>query len=134
MKKSASVFPVSALTVSSLGVSALGMLALSAFGLASIGAPAIAAKKNGAMTNKGVLTFYNGQKFQGDFLEVKKARITMSTDFTIGSIAVFAGDKWEICDGERFKGYCEIVTENKTDMGKIMIRSARPVIDAKPAG
>jgi hypothetical protein len=95
--------------------------------------PAIAGKKSGAMTTKGILTFYFGQKFQGDYLEVKKARVTMSTDFTIGSIAVFEGEKWEICDGPKFKGYCEIITENKTDLGKIMIRSARQIVDAVPA-
>jgi hypothetical protein len=117
MKPSLKTITLSALTALSLTVSLT---------------PSLAAKKEGAMTPKGILTFYFGQKFQGDSLEVKKARVTMSTDFTIGSIAVFEGDSWEICDGPKFKGYCEIITTNKTDLGKIMIRSARQIVAPKP--
>jgi hypothetical protein len=82
------------------------------------------------MTKKGMLTLYAGQKFTGDYMEVVKDRTSMSTDFTIGSIAVFEGEKWEVCEGQRFKEPCMIVTQNTENLGEIMIKSARKVVDA----
>lgn len=83
-------------------------------------------------TQKGMLTLYEGQKFTGDYLEVTKDRPSISTDFTIGSVAVFEGEKWELCEGQRFKEPCIIFSGNETDMGEVMIRSARKVA-ATPA-
>ena len=78
-------------------------------------------------TQKGVLTLYQGQKFTGDYLEITKDRPSISTDFTIGSIGVFEGEKWELCEGQRFREPCIIFSANETDMGEVMIRSARKV-------
>jgi len=79
-------------------------------------------------TQKGVLTLYQGQKFTGDYLEITKDRPSISTDFTIGSVGVFEGEKWELCEGQRFKEPCIIFSGNETDMGQVMIRSARKVV------
>lgn len=79
-------------------------------------------------TKKGMLTLYSGQKFTGDYLEITKDRPSISTDFTIGSIGVFEGEKWELCEGQRFKEPCIVFTANETDMGEVMIRSARKVV------
>jgi Beta/Gamma crystallin len=89
---------------------------------------AIAAGK--VKTSKGMLTLYAGQKFTGDYFEVTKDRTSMSTEFSIGSIAVFEGDKWEVCEGQRFKAPCMTLTSNTEDLGEITIRSARKVADA----
>lgn len=95
----------------------------------TIGVPMSTAMSAKIMTKKGMLTLYSGQKFTGDYFETAKDRTSMSTDFTIGSIAVFEGEKWEVCEGQRFKEPCMIVTQNTEDLGEIMIRSARKVVD-----
>jgi hypothetical protein len=92
--------------------------------------PATAAGK--VKTSKGTLTLYAGQNLTGDYFEVTKDRVSMSTDFAIGSVAVFEGEKWEICEGNRFKAPCMTVTQNTENLGGITIRSARKLVD-KPA-
>lgn len=95
-----------------------------------VGVPMSAAFSAKIMTKKGMLTLYAGQKFTGDYFEIVRDRTSMSTDFAIGSIAVFEGDKWEVCEGQRFKEPCMIVTQNTESLGEITIRSARKVVDA----
>ena len=96
--------------------------------LAVAAAPAHAEKRPvGIMTDKGTLTLYEGQKFQGEYLEVIKELPSISYDFTVGSFAVYPGEKWELCEQTRFRGVCNVFTGNETDLGKIKIQSARPV-------
>lgn len=88
---------------------------------------AVAAGK--VKTSKGMLTFYSGQNFTGDYFEVTKDRTSMSTEFNIGSIAVFEGEKWEVCEGQRFKAPCMTLTSNTENLGEITIKSARKLPD-----
>ena len=81
---------------------------------------------------KGLLILYNGQKFQGDYLEIKKMRTSMGEDMRVGSIAVFPGQPWEICEGPRFKGPCRVVTGDEMDLGSITINSVRPAVVTPP--
>lgn len=95
----------------------------------TIGAPMAGASSVKIKTKKGMLTLYSGQKFTGDYFEIVKDRTSMSTDFTIGSIAVSEGEKWEVCEGQRFKEPCMVIAQNTEDLGEIMVRSARKVTD-----
>jgi hypothetical protein len=105
-------------------------IALIGVGAASVSAIAAdGAKKSPA--KKGLLILYNGQKFQGDFLEIKKIRTSMGEDMRVGSLAVFPGEAWEICEGARFKAPCRIVTTDESGLGQQMVNSVRPV--AAPA-
>lgn len=102
--------------------------AVALVGLSAAGVSAFAndgAKKSPA--KKGLLILYNGQKFQGDFVELKKARTSMGEEMPVGSIAVYPGQPWEICEQPRFKGTCRVVTADETGLGGVMVRSARPV-------
>lgn len=106
--------------------------------VALIAFPATAAEKraSGIMTDKGKLTMYEGQKFEGDTIEAIKDSPSLSYDFTIGSIAVYPGEKWELCEQARYKGVCNIFTGNETGLGKIVIRSVRivkPPVASAPA-
>ena len=107
--------------VAFVGVGAAGVSALAADG----------AKKSPA--KKGLLILYNGQKFQGDYLEIKKMRTTIGEDMRVGSLAVFPGEAWEICEGARFKAPCRIVTTDETGLGEMMVNSVRPVAATVPA-
>lgn len=110
-------------------------LGLATVGLFAANLQAEAVKKSPA--KKGLLILYNGQKFQGDYLELKKMRTSIGEDMLVGSIAVFPGEPWEICEGERFKGACRVVTADETGLGSVRIMSARPAPvapAAAPAG
>jgi hypothetical protein len=102
--------------------------AVALIGLGAAGVSAFAAdgaKKSPA--KKALLILYNGQKFQGDLLEIKKARTSMGEDMRVGSIAVFPGEAWEICEGPRFKAPCRVVAADEIGLGSVMINSVRPV-------
>jgi Beta/Gamma crystallin len=108
-------------------------LAIATLGLSTATVHAYAdSGKIKSRTNKGKMILYSGQKFQGDNLEITKPRITINEEIVIGSIAIFEGDSWELCEGPRFKGTCVIYSSNQTDLGKLRIMSARPV-KAAPA-
>jgi hypothetical protein len=101
--------------------------AIAFLGLAAVGVSASAAdgeKKSPA--KKGLLILYNGQKFQGDYLEIKKARTSMGEDMLVGSLAVFPGEAWEICEGARYKAPCRVVTADEMGLGAVRIQSIRP--------
>jgi Beta/Gamma crystallin len=90
--------------------------------------PATAAKRGaGQMTEKGVLTLFEGQKFEGESIEINKDMPSLSYEFTIGSIAVYPGEKWELCEQTRYRGVCNVMTGNETSMGKVKIQSARMI-------
>jgi hypothetical protein len=89
--------------------------------------PADAAKRGGEMTEKGVLTLYEGQKFEGESIEINKDMPSISYDFTIGSIGIFPGEKWELCEQTRYRGTCNIMTANEMSLGKVKIQSARMI-------
>jgi hypothetical protein len=105
---------------------AVAFVGLSAAGVSAFAADG--AKKSPA--KKGLLILYNGQKFQGDFLEIKKMRTTMGEDMLVGSLSVFPGEAWEICEGARFKAPCRIVVGDEMGLGAVRINSVRPA--AKP--
>jgi hypothetical protein len=42
------------------------------------------------------------------------------------------GGAWELCDGDRFRGHCETVTDSLPDLGRIGLRDK--VSSARPAG
>lgn len=87
-----------------------------------------AAKKKGIKTIAGRLSLYEGQKFEGARYDVEGARPSFSTDFTIGSVAVMPGERWEICEKAKFKEPCMTIDAETTELGRITIRSARPVV------
>jgi hypothetical protein len=96
----------------------------------SVVATAVPASANTTATKsrakKGLLILFNGQKYQGDYLEIKKMRTSMGEDMLVGSIAVFPGEAWEICEGARFKGPCRVVTADESGLGALKIMSVRP--------
>jgi Beta/Gamma crystallin len=99
--------------------------------------PATAARRDaGQMTEKGVLTLYEGQKFEGEAIEINKDMPSISYEFTIGSVGIYPGEKWELCEQTRYRGVCNVMTANQTSLGKIKIQSVRmvkPVAAPAPA-
>lgn len=94
---------------------------------------AVNAQTDKVLARKGVIVLYNGQKFTGDYIELSKLRTQMELEYPIGSIAVFPGEAWEICEGPRFKEPCRVVTANETGLGAIVVGSLRKAKQPAPA-
>lgn len=103
-------------------------LAAAAAGLTLLASPLAAQDKS--KTIEGTLTLFEGQKFDGDSYRLEKDEPLLQHDFLVGSIAVFPGEAWELCDKPKFKGNCLTVSSNESGIGKAMIKSAR-VVKAK---
>ena len=96
-----------------------------AVGLSLAAMPAaVNAQSEKVLARKGVIVLYNGQKFTGDYIELSKLRTQMELEYPIGSIAVFPGEAWEICEGP---------TANETGLGAIVVGSLRKAEQAAPA-
>lgn len=93
--------------------------------LLALAAPAAADEK--AKTIEGVLTLFEGQQFDRQYYRVTKDNPSMPHDFLVGSIAVYPGEVWEVCDKPKFKGNCLTISSNETQIGKAVIKSVRAV-------
>lgn len=100
-------------------------LAAAVIGLTLLASPVLA--QDNAKTIKGTLTLFEGQKFDGESYRVTKDNPNLPHDFLIGSIAVFPGEVWEVCDRPKFKGNCLTLTADETGIGKAVLKSARVI-------
>lgn len=80
-----------------------------------------------AKTEQGTMRLFKGQSFTGESYVVESARSSLMLEMTVGSIAVYPGDKWEVCEKPRFKGSCNMVDTDMANLGNVAIQSARPV-------
>lgn len=103
--------------------------AAAAAGLTLFTAPVVA--EDNAKTIKGVLTLYEGQTFDRDSYRVLKDNPNLDHDFLVGSIAVYPGEVWEVCDKPKYKGNCLTISADETNIGKALLKSVR-VIKAAP--
>lgn len=99
-----------------------------AAGITLIAAPvaSIATDEN-AKTIEGTLTLFEGQKFDKQSYRVTKDNPSLPHDFLIGSIAVFPGEVWEVCDKPKFKGNCLTLSADEAGIGKAVIKSVRAI-------
>ena len=77
-----------------------------------VAAPAAAKEKTQAQRSspaiEGQLIVYQMTGFNGDYYEIEQDRTTVQTEWPIRSIAIHAGDKWEICAKPRFRDCVEL--------------------------
>ena len=79
---------------------------LAAFLLA---APAVAKEKEkSSPAIQGELVIYEMTGFNGDYYRIQQDRTTVQTEWPIRSIAMYPGDKWEICARPRFRDCIEL--------------------------
>ncbi|WP_260582628.1 beta/gamma crystallin family protein [Sphingopyxis sp. PET50] len=100
-------------------------LAAAAAGLTLVATPLAA--QGEAKTIEGTLTVFEGQKFDKRSYRVTKDDPDLSHDFLIGSIAVFPGEVWELCDKPKYKGNCLTVSADEAGIGKAVIKSVRAI-------
>lgn len=80
-------------------------------------------------TDKGKMRLFQGANWSMDEYEVKGARTSIDFEYPVVSIAVYPGEKWEVCNAKVFKGECIVVDKDVTNLGGITVLSARPVKD-----
>ena len=71
--------------------------------------PAAAAKDGVSAAKPGELILHQDTKYNGDVEIITRDNSRVITDWNIGSISVFAGEKWEICAKARYKAPCMVL-------------------------
>jgi hypothetical protein len=78
--------------------------------LAVLAAATPAAAKNGVSAAKpGELILHQDTKYNGDTEVITRDNSRVITDWNVGSISVYPGEKWEICAKARFKEPCMVL-------------------------
>lgn len=95
--------------------------------IAIIASAASAEEATKAKTIAGTLVLYKGQDFSGQSYRIAKEDPQLQHEFLVGSMVSFPGEKWEVCDKPKYKGNCNIIEGEVTEMGRALIKSARPV-------
>ena len=98
---------------------------LAAAGLTLLAAP-LAAQDN-SKTIEGTLTIFEGQKFDRESYRIDKDNPSLPHDFLVGSIAIYPGEIWEVCDKPKYKGNCLTLSANEVGIGKAVIKSVRAI-------
>jgi hypothetical protein len=118
------------------------MAALASAALAAVPATAIQqgqTAKQATATHilAGQLILFEMTDFNGDSWTVDSPSATIHTDWNIRSIAVYPGDRWQICARPRFRDPCIVLDRSVRDAALIgvegQIGSARPAPEAAPA-
>lgn len=99
--------------------------AAAAVGLSLLASPVVA--ENEAKTIEGTLTVFEGQTFDKRSYRITKDNPSLSHEFLIGSIAIFPGETWELCDRTKYKGNCLTLSADEINIGKAVIKSVRAI-------
>jgi opacity protein-like surface antigen len=107
-------------------------LTISVMAAALLASGASAAAKD-SPARQGELILYQDTNFNVDNYTVDRDNTFIHTDWNIRSIALYPGEKWQICNKPRFQGDCLILTDNLPDAATMGINgqvpSARRVVD-----
>ncbi|MDB5693769.1 MAG: hypothetical protein JWO81_2832 [Alphaproteobacteria bacterium] len=74
----------------------------------------------------GDLVLYEQVNYNGDDYTIDRNNTSIHTDWNVRSIAIHAGDKWEICNKPRFQGACLTLTESVPDASTIGVMGQVP--------
>jgi hypothetical protein len=99
---------------------ALGVVLVTASGVA-------VAHSQKARVDKGKIGLFEGSSFNLKDYDAKGARPQISLEFNVSSIAVYPGEKWQVCGGKRYQEPCMIIDKDTENLGGITVQSVRPV-------
>jgi hypothetical protein len=63
----------------------------------------------------GELALFHVIGFNGDRYVIDRDRPSLLIYWTVGSVAVHPGEKWQVCSQNRYQGRCAIVSESVRD-------------------
>jgi opacity protein-like surface antigen len=94
---------------------------------------ASAADKKVSPARQGEMILYGETNYNGDNKIVDRDNTFVHTEWNVRSIAVYPGEKWQICNKPRFQGDCLTLTESVPDASTMgimgQVPSARRVVD-----
>jgi hypothetical protein len=100
---------------------------------AAVASGATAAGKTQVLARQGQMILYGDPNYNGDTYKLDKDGVAIQTDWNVRSIAIYPGEKWQICNRVRFQGACLTITESVPDASKIgvmgQVPSARRIVD-----
>jgi hypothetical protein len=100
---------------------------------AVIGAGALLLLPAASPAGPGTLILFEKPGFNGDLYAIERARPSITLYWTVGSIAVHSGEKWQVCSLPRYRGRCAILSDSVRDVVEAgmsdRVFSARPVRD-----
>jgi len=111
----------------------MNRLIVAALGVAVVAGGTVAgAHPQNSRVDKGKIGLFKGNNFDLDYYDAKGARPSISLDFDVASIAVFPGEKWQVCAKPRFQEPCMTIDKDTQNLGGVPVLSARPIKDAAP--
>jgi hypothetical protein len=94
---------------------------------------ATAADKKVSPARQGELILYRDTNYNGDNKVIDRDNTYVHTDWNVRSIALYPGEKWQICNKASYKGDCLTLTDSLPDASTIgvmgQVPSARRVAD-----
>ncbi|HEX4739249.1 MAG TPA: beta/gamma crystallin-related protein [Allosphingosinicella sp.] len=87
---------------------------------------ASAAEKRASPARQGEMILYRETNFNGDNKVLDRDNTYIHTDWNVASIAIYPGEKWQICNKPSFKGECLILTDSLPDASKMGIMGQVP--------
>jgi hypothetical protein len=106
-------------------------LLAAALGVALIagGTAATAAIQAKPRVDKGKIALFKGNNFDLDAYDAKGARPQIDLEFNISSIAVYPGERWEVCAKKRYQPPCMTIDKDTQNLGQVAVGSVRPIKD-----
>ena len=108
-------------------------MGLTAALLAGAGAGVAADKPRTSPARPGELMLFEQTNFNGDHYTVEKDNPYIYTDWNVRSIAIYPGEKWQICNKSKYKGDCLTLTDSFTDSSTIGVMGQVPSARRAPA-
>ena len=94
--------------------------------VAAAGTAAAAPAPRQSPARPGELVLYEQPNFNGDTYEIDRDNSSIKTDWNVRSIAIHAGDSWQICNKMRFQGQCLTLTQSYPDASVIGVMGQVP--------
>ena len=101
-------------------------MGLAAALLATAGAGVAADKPKPSPAKPGQMLLFERANYNGDQYVVDKDNGYISTDWNVGSIAIYPGEKWQICNRFKYKGDCLTLTDSYPDSSTIGVMGQVP--------
>lgn len=66
-------------------------------------------------TYAGQMGLYQDPRYGGDDLTFRSPRTAITTDWSVRSILIHPGERWQICERARFRGACMVLDRSVPD-------------------
>jgi opacity protein-like surface antigen len=107
-------------------------LTLSVMLAALLATGAAAADKKASPARQGELILYQETNYNGDNKVIDRDNTFVHTDWNVRSIALYPGEKWQICNKPRYQGECLTLTDSLPDASTMGINGQVPSVRRAP--